>query len=51
MRPYIALIHKDANSDYGVSFPDLAGCITAGVTLDEARGMASEALPSISMVF
>ena len=22
MRHYIALIHKDADSDYGVSFPD-----------------------------
>ena len=44
MRPYIALIHKDADSDYGVSFPDLPGCITAGSSLDEARAMASEAL-------
>jgi predicted RNase H-like HicB family nuclease len=44
MRHYIALIHKDANSDYGVSFPDLPGVITAGSTLDEARAMASEAL-------
>ena len=44
MRPYIALIHKDAKSDYGVSFPDLPGCVTAGATLEEARAMASEAL-------
>lgn len=44
MRQYIALIHKDADSDYGVSFPDLAGCISAGRTLDEARDMAAEAL-------
>ena len=44
MRPYIALIHKDANSDYGVSFPDLPGCVTAGTTLDDARAMAEEAL-------
>jgi predicted RNase H-like HicB family nuclease len=44
MREYIALIHKDADSDYGVSFPDLPGCITAGSTLDEARSMAAEAL-------
>ena len=41
---YIALIHKDADSDYGVSFPDFPGCITAGSDLDEARGMAEEAL-------
>jgi predicted RNase H-like HicB family nuclease len=44
MRHYIALIHKAADSDYGVSFPDLPGVITAGITLDEARAMAAEAL-------
>src|ERR1700722_12645754 len=44
MRHYIALIHKDADSDYGVSFPDLPGVISAGATLDEARQMAAEAL-------
>jgi len=44
MPHYIALIHKDADSDYGVSFPDLPGCVSAGETLDEARDMAAEAL-------
>jgi predicted RNase H-like HicB family nuclease len=44
MRHYIALIRKDADSDYGVSFPDLPGVITAGGDLDEARKMVSEAL-------
>ena len=44
MRPYIALIHKEAASDFGVSFPDLPGCVTAGTTLDEARALAEEAL-------
>lgn len=44
MVQYIALIHKEAASDYGVSFPDLPGCVTAGSTLDEARAMAEEAL-------
>lgn len=44
MRAYIALIHKDDGSDYGVSFPDLPGCITAGTTMDEARAFAEEAL-------
>ena len=44
MRQYIALIHKDAGSDYGVSFPDLPGCVTAGLDLDDARRMAEEAL-------
>lgn len=41
---YIALIHKDDTSDFGVSFPDLPGCVTAGRTLDDARSMAAEAL-------
>ncbi len=41
---YIALIHKDADSDYGVSFPDLPGVVTAGTDLDDARRMAEEAL-------
>jgi predicted RNase H-like HicB family nuclease len=44
MRQYIALIHKDPGSDYGVSFPDIPGCVTVGVDLDDARGMAEEAL-------
>jgi predicted RNase H-like HicB family nuclease len=41
---YIGLIHKDADSDYGVSFPDFPGVVTAGKNLDEARAMAEEAL-------
>ena len=49
MRPYIALIHKEPNSDYGVSFPDLPGCVTAGTTIDEARTMRLKRSPSISM--
>lgn len=43
-RQYIAIIRKSAESDYGVSFPDLPGCVTAGRTLDEARTFAEEAL-------
>jgi predicted RNase H-like HicB family nuclease len=41
---YIAYLHKDRASDFGVSFPDFPGCVTAGRTLDEARRMAAEAL-------
>ena len=44
MAEYIAAIHKDESADYGVSFPDFPGCITAGSTLEEARTMANEAL-------
>ena len=41
---YIAYLHKDRDSDFGVSFPDFPGCVTAGKTLEEARRMAAEAL-------
>jgi predicted RNase H-like HicB family nuclease len=44
MPSYIGLIHKDADSDFGVSFPDFPGVITAGTDLDDARAMAEEAL-------
>ena len=44
MTAYIALLRKDADSDYGVDFPDFPGCVTAGATLEEARRMAAEAL-------
>ncbi|CAM5504261.1 hypothetical protein MAUB1S_08427 [Mycolicibacterium aubagnense] len=44
MKQYIGLIHKDAESDFGVSFPDFPGAVTAGKDLDDARAMAEEAL-------
>jgi predicted RNase H-like HicB family nuclease len=44
MGHYIGLIHKQADSDFGVSFPDFPGVATAGKTLDDAQAMAEEAL-------
>lgn len=44
MAAYIALIRKEAGSDFGVDFPDFPGCVTAGRTLEEVRRMAVEAL-------
>ena len=44
MANYIAIVHKDHASDFGVSFPDFPGCITAGSDIDEAKDMAQEAL-------
>ena len=41
---YIAYLHKDRKSGYGVSFPDFPECISAGETLEEARRMAVQAL-------
>lgn len=44
MEEYVAIVHKEKNSDYGVSFPDFPGCVTAGRTLEEAKAMAQEVL-------
>ncbi|HYS85550.1 MAG TPA: type II toxin-antitoxin system HicB family antitoxin [Bradyrhizobium sp.] len=44
MGQYIGLIHKEADSHFGVSFPDFPGVATAGTTLDDARAVAEEAL-------
>lgn len=44
LRFYPAVIHKEPNSDYGVSFPDFPGCVTAGITHSEAMVLAKEAL-------
>jgi len=44
MRYYIALIHKDQDSVYSVSFPDFPGCISVCDTLDAACALSVEAL-------
>lgn len=41
---YIAFIHKEPDSAFGVSFPDMPGCFSAGDTIDEAVRNAVEAL-------
>jgi predicted RNase H-like HicB family nuclease len=41
---YVAYLHKEGKSDFGVSFPDFPGCVTAGKSLDEASRRAPEAL-------
>ena len=41
---FVAFIHKEPDSSYGVSFPDLPGCVSAGETADEAIAGAAEAL-------
>ena len=39
-----AVIHKDKDSDYGVTVPDLPGCFSAGATVSEALQQAKEAI-------
>jgi predicted RNase H-like HicB family nuclease len=41
---YPIVIHKDPNSDYGVTVPDIPGCFSAGETIEEAFDMAREAI-------
>ena len=41
---YPIVIHKDSDSDYCVTVPDLLGCITAGDTLEDAQDQAVEAI-------
>ena len=43
-RTYIGLVHKERESDYGVNFPNLPGCVTAAHTFEEAKELAVEAL-------
>ena len=38
------VIHKDPNSVYGVTVPDLPGCFSAEDTLDDAIDSAHEAI-------
>jgi len=41
---YPAVIETDASGGYGVFFPDLPGCVSAGDTVEETFEMAREAL-------
>lgn len=44
MTHYIGIVHKDADSDYGIAFPDLPGCFSAGGDLAELERNAIEAI-------
>lgn len=41
---YVAVIEKDQDSAFGVWFPDVEGCFSAGDTVDEAVSNAAAAL-------
>ncbi|WP_427033403.1 type II toxin-antitoxin system HicB family antitoxin [Enterobacter hormaechei] len=38
------VIHKDADSDYGVTVPDIPGCYSAGESVADALKNAKEAV-------
>ena len=44
MTHYVAIVEEEAGKAFGVWFPDLPGCISAGDTLDEVMLNAAEAL-------
>jgi predicted RNase H-like HicB family nuclease len=44
MKYYPAIIHKDKDSAFGVTLPDLPGCFSAGDTLDDALRNVQEAV-------
>ncbi len=44
MRTYIALVHKDADSAWGISFPDVPGCFSAADRKEDILPNAIEAL-------
>lgn len=44
MRSYFALVEKDPDSAFGVSFPDVPGCFSAADTQDEVVPNSVEAL-------
>ncbi len=44
MTRYPIVVHKDPDSGYGVTVPDLPGCFSAGDTLDDAVASAQEAI-------
>lgn len=41
---YPVVIHKDSDSDYGVTVPDLPGCFSAGESVDDAIACVIEAI-------
>ncbi|HBT96977.1 MAG TPA: hypothetical protein DEB25_04745 [Desulfobulbaceae bacterium] len=41
---YPIALHKDMDSCYGVSVPDIPGCFSAGESVDEAIASAGEAI-------
>ncbi|MET3602027.1 type II toxin-antitoxin system HicB family antitoxin [Martelella mangrovi] len=44
MRYYIAVVHQEGDSAFGVHFPDVPGCFSAADHMDDLLANASEAL-------
>jgi predicted RNase H-like HicB family nuclease len=48
MKTYLALVHKDPDSAYGVSFPDLPGCFSAA---DDYASLIANAMEALELWF
>ena len=48
MPQYVALVRKESDGCYGVSFPDLPGVITGGDTFEEAMEEAADVLQFVA---
>ncbi len=44
MRQFVAIIFKDPDGGFAVTFPDLPGCVTFAATLDDAPVVAMHAI-------
>jgi len=44
VKTFFALVHKDEDSAFGVSFPDVPGCFSAADRIEDVIANASEAL-------
>lgn len=45
---YVAVVHKDAGSAYGVHFPDVPGCFSAA---DDKQGVVDQAHEALALYF
>lgn len=48
MKTFIAVVHHDPGSAYGITFPDLPGCFAAA---DEANGVISAGVEALALWF
>ncbi len=48
MKTYLALVHKEPGSAYGVSFPDLPGCFAAA---DDSGAILRDAVEALELWF
>ena len=44
MRHYIGIVHHDADSAWGIVFPDLPGCVSAADCFEDLPNQAQEAV-------